>query len=552
MLNHRDIPTHVWARTHHLIGPLALSLVVGATACQGSSGDELPPADDGGAHDSGEHDSGELDGGAHASGEHDSGELDGGALEHEDAGDGGPVISDTLSLTRYCEEGAEVYFDYLQRCYGPDHYNDEERATYMEKTRARCLHVQSALDAGRMSYDEEQGAACLTALRGLDCASEFVAEACAAVFRGHVPIGEDCYRQESLVMLVGTSACAEGICVEDNACPGTCQAFPARGDDCLQGQCAPADYCDGESKCSARTGPGATCIDELSCAKGLGCAGAPGTRVCAQKVTREGLACDTTTACGGLTTCLEGACRYERSMGEPCVVDHQCPEGGICVGAICTAQGDLGAPCTGDRACKSALVCDTSSDEPTCIALPGDGELCVHNRCAEGTSCTFGPDEQEGTCRTLVAQGGACLVYNTPTDSRCASGLYCVEAGTCQPPGGLDEPCGVFSSESCAEGLWCSRETHTCQAPVAQGEACNPYWLNTCASGLGCDCGVEDASLCGSYPREHQATDTCQPLVAIDGACFRSSECASGTCIVDVASPSVPGKCVGETPVCLP
>ena len=165
------------------------------------------------------------------------------------------------------------------------------------------------------------------------------------------------------------------------------------------------------------------------------------------------------------------------------------------------------------------------------------------------------PSEPEaGVCQALAGHDEACMVFGYPESSACVEGLFCTEAGTCAPPGDVGEPCNVFDTRTCIEGLYCSRATGLCAAPAGEDNLCNPFWPDTCAEGLGCRCGLEDRGPCGSSSgRGPIATDTCKPRVVTGEPCFRAYECESLRCEFDQEAPSTtPGQCIEVAPPCLP
>jgi hypothetical protein len=531
--------------------PLLVLLLLNGVACDSDSGPERDGAiEDGGRR---EPDAGDAaDASAVDANDVDSTVDELADPDAGDAGDAGPdEPTETLELASYCEQLAALYYEYLHACYGAAAYPDSEREQRVEAYRSRCMQVEPAIEAGRVAFDDERAHSCVEDSKVGGCARQFGGSLCEGVFQGLLEPGDDCYGEETLIFMVGVSACADGFCDEQAACPGTCRALPERGDDCDEGRCHASDYCDGEDTCRARKAAGESCVESFECPIDFVCTEVDDERTCRSLVLREGGACSASEPCGGVTTCLDGECTFARSLGEPCALQSQCPEDARCILSECAEPGGAGAECTHDPDCQPTFVCNTTLASPECVALPVAGEPCVRERCEAGASCRHDVDDGDGTCRAQVGPGDSCLVGALPVDDRCQEGLHCVEDGTCEPPGELGEPCAAFTRESCVEELWCSRQTYTCQASAGQGEPCNPAWLTSCAEGLGCDCGVEDTSLCSNYPREHQATDTCQPLVEGGGDCFRQGECMSGSCVVEGAS-AVPGACFEADPLCLP
>ncbi len=470
-----------------------------------------------------------------------------------------------LSLAAYCANRAARGYDFLQTCFGRENYPETRRADYVSGLEARCMQVATALSAGRLAYDGVQAARCVSALDPSDCVQANQDEACLSVFEGRVEAGGDCYPEESLVYLVGVAACRGGFCQEQQACPGTCVAFPARGSACPDQVCGPDDYCDDtEMRCKARLGAGEACEGQ-PCVEGAVC-GDPdgsGSSRCVARVRSASEPCDANHQCPPPVQCIEGRCTQEVGLGDPCVGNFNCPEGAFCMSGEadaserrCRMPSAADGPCDRDEHCQAGLGCLVSAGSAgRCAVLPGAGETCLMGRCRAGASCrrADGDDPTEGTCRLRVGEGEACPGV-APDSTLCSDGLFCTEQRTCELPGALGEPCNVFELESCEAGLWCSRETGTCLAPAAQGAACNPVLAPSCAAGLGCACGLEDTGLCNSHAREPSATDTCQPLRGTDAECYRYNECASADCILDFDAETA-GRCAPppiDEPLCLP
>lgn len=266
----------------------------------------------------------------------------------------------------------------------------------LDRATTGCADRLAELDAGLVAYDADAGAACLAALRSLDCAG--LAEqgglvapaACARVLAGLVPVGGRCW---------DGADCAGGSCTVDldGGCPGTCQAWVALGGDCLHAACAPGLAC-GAGTCQVPSGPGGPC----PC--------------------REGLACDWSAR-------FPGACRAPLAAGEPCEQDgFPCALGTRCVGAPAACLADLaeGAGCDPDAdACGPGLLCTGAS--LTCVPRPTVGQPCTW-RCLDAW-CDF--DLAPPTCRALLADGAPCTILMAGLD--CASGRCDPSTARCGP-----------------------------------------------------------------------------------------------------------------------
>jgi len=486
--------------------------------------------------------------------------VDAGMDSGVDAGDAGveagmdaavdAATGEPVALEDYCARASALRFDWLALCYGSDAYQNEGRAPYVAELEERCLHAGAAVSAGRLRYDARRAGACLDSLQGIGCTQFFATDGpCDEVFVGLVPDGEDCWVEESLVFLVGAEACADGYCAQDQVCPGECVAYAARNEGCTERKCAPEDNCR-DGVCVARKvagdscgdddfcdGPGLLCVDG-SCVRGAG----------------DDDACSEARPCLGTAQCVAGRCSIELRAGDPCFADEHCPSDIECVrlpgeeGRRCAARLTESSACTNDAQCEPGLFCH----EDACTVTPAVSEPCLDDTCAEDAWCQYVDFDDSGACRAIGAQGDDCLNYGSPSSLACGAGLHCVTDGTCQPPGGADEPCAVSDTESCQSGLWCSRETSLCTTPAAIDETCHPLWPSACQPGLGCACSLMDADACDSFSPSPTPTDTCRPLLEDGATCYRSSECRSGACPLD--EPDEPGLC-GEAVTsleCLP
>jgi hypothetical protein len=122
----------------------------------------------------------------------------------------------------------------------------------------------------------------------------------------------------------------------------------------------------------------------------------------------------------------------------PCAAGLFCHEYRTCLPATLP----LGAPCGivdgsfVDNDCMPGTVCENGQDTiDACVPLPGAGELCIRDRCAQGLFCAEQTTDSTGVvprrCEPLRAEGEACsTAYIFHID--CAAGLECRNA-TCAP-----------------------------------------------------------------------------------------------------------------------
>lgn len=458
----------------------------------------------------------------------------------------------SLPLDQYCDALSNWYYDYLGRCYEADAYPESGREAYVGQTLERCLYARAAVDGGRLSYDGEAAARCVSAYQNVGCFGSFesIAE-CENVFAGRIAIGGDCYDDETRHFLVGENPCAEGLCLGDS-CPQTCVAYPDVGDGCIQGRCGPEHYCDSDDRCRPRIARGKPC-EGGDCASGLVCSDAGDSRICLPSAA-IGSACSDEVACNRPGVCVEGSCQRVVGDGDPCFVPFNCAEDLACIvqdgASTCQPLGDAGGPCGRSSDCKPEFYCHRDGDLGTCAPYAEPGESCIEADCPNGYWCRYSEDGSTASCDPVGAEGADCLSFGSAAGHGCQEGLFCVSTGLCAPAGALGDPCVVFDTESCAAGLYCSRETGLCAGPRARGETCNPLWPATCASSLGCHCGRQEN--CDSTPSEPDPSDTCEPRLDDGARCYRGAECDSGQCGGDAASgptcqpaPADPEPCLG-------
>lgn len=173
---------------------------------------------------------------------------------------------------------------------------------------------------------------------------------------------------------------------------------------------------------------------------------------------------------------------------------------------------------------------------------------CASNYCFEKTDCP-------GVCKKRVALGGKCTdndkcvagalcfgglcVADIPKDVgaacdpvKCKPGLYCSSKEKCTALQKLGAACDIVGS--CVSGTQCidTGTGGTCQAMPKKGQACSPDPFTDastqCAAGLVC---FNDGGDSG----------TCEPKVAIGGACLNSTHC--GGWDVHCVGPAGKGTC---------
>lgn len=142
---------------------------------------------------------------------------------------------------------------------------------FFGSTEAECRSNYSALFAlavpewnqsigkGRLRYDANAAAACLSQLDGQACSGATIdPAACEAVFVPLVQSGGACTQQGECV----NSACHGGDSTND--IDGMCGAPLANGADCTDDEQCASGYCNGIS-CDAKVANGATCFTDAEC-----------------------------------------------------------------------------------------------------------------------------------------------------------------------------------------------------------------------------------------------------------------------------------------------
>lgn len=309
------------------------------------------------------------------------------------------------------------------------------------------------VSAGLMKYDGLKARECINAIlaMGKTCAlSEGSSPAaCGQVFTGAVLVGKPC---------ASSAECASSFCniASDN------------GSAC--------------GICSDLGSAGVACIDNSTCAKGLGC--------------------------------IQGKCAVPNAddamAGYQCMGEFGCNAGQRCLFAknsfsVCVTAGELGAACAWGNTpeiCKDGLVCGVDAakgggiDKPRCVAHGKLGADCAANLglpsyCEPGLVCLFQmptspKDPLVATCGLAKVQGETCLSgFND-----CAPGLMCLpdlgaakSSGKCASPKKEGEACVKLGSMNtdCAPGLYCEgtpalgkREAKPaqCVAHAVQGGSC--------------------------------------------------------------------------------
>jgi hypothetical protein len=156
---------------------------------------------------------------------------------------------------------------------------------------------------------------------------------------------------------------------------------------------------------------------------------------------RSALECSSGLHCHGLTATSRGVCGKPRPEGAPCGggidtlaaytaqarVDAKHPEcdKGYCASGRCVGFAATGAACTGNAQCGTGASC--RAGHCSAQGLPGAGERCSIDECAEGIRCLQGacvaPKNEGESCEADAECRGACLRPDAGGKGRC--GMRC-------------------------------------------------------------------------------------------------------------------------------
>jgi hypothetical protein len=147
-------------------------------------------------------------------------------------------------------------------------------------------------------------------------------------------------------------------------------------------------------------------------------------------------------------------CESEGALFTDCGPQLWCI-GGTCVDPVGRALGGRDEPCDPLRGCDEELACSNG----VCLPLPGPGQPCADDRCAEGSRCEPPVDfESPGMCVAGGEVGAPCMGH-----AECAS--FNCPAGFCAAPATIGDPCS--STLPCGPELSC--QEGVCQGAAASG-----------------------------------------------------------------------------------
>jgi hypothetical protein len=260
-----------------------------------------------------------------------------------------------------------------------------------------CTKIEAAVKAGRIKYDDTQGASCIDAYAKFNCtdaASASEPAVCEQAIGGTVSAGDTCY--------------ADLDCSDSNFCSGLGGA---------SGSCS--------GTCKAPLASGAACEDGDKCVAGYTCTGT-----------------------GSSKTCGHPAATNPAKKGAPCGYDAKtkvttvCAPGLSCdlVSRQCVTTVLQGATCTpGASECELYTACDPTTT--TCKEFPNAGGGCGYSDgqdvigCLGQNYCRLAAKSLVGTCTTQNGAGARCV-----SDGECLSGM-CGAATTDAGPRECTAPC---------------------------------------------------------------------------------------------------------------
>ena len=411
----------------------------------------------------------------------------------------------------------------------------------MKSLRDTCTDALESVQAGHLSFDEQVAEDCLGLAETIDCsgAPPFnvakVRDRCSAVFAGTVTSGQTCHSSLAEFVLP-FDECDGGYCQRpSDECTGTCVAFLQEGNSCVEDrECGPDLICQSE-QCSAPGALGESC-ENARCDVGLSCLGSPLT--CHYRG-QPGELCSDEDDCALEAVCDDGRCAADRALGQSCRAESNCEGESYCrieppaeLGS-CTSTLANGSACEIFERCELGYQCGAGEPQTCQLEYAAKDEPCGPFGCQDGLWCS---DEASfpGVCLEQASVDEACA-----SPDSCLPGSFCGPDEKCHPfEQPLGEPCLVFDV-TCAQGLFCDRETETCQARRDDGQTCNPRApTDSCRDGLFCACL---SSTCPAVSSGHSTDDVCQAQKENGQDCTEAYECAAGRCDDD-------GKCAAPLP----
>lgn len=329
--------------------------------------------------------------------------------EEEEGSSSNPAARISIPLESFCAQFAASTADQYLRCAG-EYINEEDTAAL---TRVCEDILLPAVEADAVLYDGREATACLLAQRS-QCQNVLESGTCLAL-RGTLAPGEPCYSDLE---------CAQGVCEQEEACPGVCSQIAPAGGSCQDRACGKDSYCTENLLCARRLGEGGACSRDEQCVAGLVCV------------------CEGDSFCGSLPEESQGSC------------------------APPPAPAQEGAPCGEARACDAGLFCQTAQNTSY------DSEGLCRPRRQPGESCQVGGLDLEwfyrgcenALCQPEAPGSGIGLCALSEVGQPCAH----VE---------LDGPDFSTSARECTGELVCDEDSGLCRMSFGQGQFDPPLCL---------------------------------------------------------------------------
>lgn len=406
---------------------------------------------------------------------------------------------------------------------------------------------------------------------------------------------------------VPNTACKPGLICARNGEKGVCvYACDARTNLCPHGEtckvqqsglgacfCVNSGVCPKNTKCDSSTGQcvgtsraGELCNDEKRCAWNLYCSQPKGASKKRCRPLCTGLACSDAlkTPCTSVENtpfsvcfckedkdcprgvCINGACKSQPELGEPCTSQVSCAEGFHCVIEQGKTRGLCHSLCTSSDSCVTGEPCVRASGRKVCMCsfqrLCEGGATCKGGFCEGRTSCSasrpcpvsqvcFFPrtsnSKAVGVCVDSCSSAKQCSEQPCMQISRSKSGCFCRKNSDC---GRVGRECVRFQCRDlcrevnqCKAGLTCRNGSCVSPEPgdaISEKKEAEPTQK---------DAGPREPSkppepickpACVAPFRCNPTTRKCEKLKLTE-SCQKDSECQSGLCFGN--PPSKPKIC---------
>ena len=316
-----------------------------------------------------------------------------------------------------------IFCDAFETCVGPMaklQFGEQSCEDVFGKTLedGEFAHLQSAVDDGKVTYNQGNAQACLDAMKAQGCElfTNRTVDECLDTIVGTVDENGPC--------TLDFECTGDLFCKADGACPGACTALQPAGTECTDSdECMNGLVCDDNLDiCAAPLGVGESCDDTTAnCAMSLGCwgsdeqAGTPGTCMTNDSLfaLETGASCDIQTGelCAVDTFCalevdmqaqkLVGTCEPAVASGAACKTSFpdQCPANEYCktppqqpqqapdLNGVCTPTPVAGEACLGQQVWAAKCVAGTACVDGTCEAIARLGESCSGDDACASETC---------------------------------------------------------------------------------------------------------------------------------------------------------------------